>query len=568
MLLIAQLPPPLPELRNSEVISGNRISIEGQGLSADWAWQGRSASRPERLWLPLNLLEARLGFRRSGTGGNDQLEWYGRRQGIQSFSTKTLGDEVGLEVATWLNNLGVSLRRQGNNLSLGLPTAQLRQLRQGNGSTAGRLVLDVEKPVFVQRRGSDLLLNLRSDQRQQATLRSLGLMPKQVGSLLTLRGQATKVQSLTLAGPWRVVLDGVKPATSAVRSAPGRGLPLSDPAISALIRRGLTIERRTVRVGVKPLEVLRAGGDLTRLGLTLTPLAMAGSQQGLRYLPQLSRPAGALVAINGGFFNRIKQLPLGALRRDGLWLSGPILNRGVIAWGNNNSLTFGRLRLDQALRVGNGRRWGLGFLNSGYVQRGLSRYTSAWGPYYRSLSGREQAILIRAGNVIAEYNNSQLSRGVSLPKGTDLVVARGGAPLPARTGDQAKVEMSSSNPLGDKPNVLGGGPLLMKGGQVVLNGRREGFSPGFLSQTAPRTVIAQGKGGIWMLAIRGAGSNPTLLETSLAMRQLGMRDALNLDGGSSTTLIAAGRTLINGSGSPPRIHNGLGLVQQRALPLW
>jgi hypothetical protein len=218
--------------------------------------------------------------------------------------------------------------------------------------------------------------------------------------------------------------------------------------------------------------------------------------------------------------------------------------------------------------VANGRRWGLGFLNSGYVQRGLSRYTSAWGPYYRSLSGREQAILIRAGNVIAEYNNSQLSRGVSLPKGTDLVVARGGAPLPARTGDQAKVEMSSSNQLGDKPNVLGGGPLLMKGGQVVLNGRREGFSPGFLSQTAPRTVIAQGKGGIWMLAIRGAGSNPTLLETSLAMRQLGMRDALNLDGGSSTTLIAAGRTLINGSGSPPRIHNGLGLVRQRALPLW
>jgi exopolysaccharide biosynthesis protein len=128
--------------------------------------------------------------------------------------------------------------------------------------------------------------------------------------------------------------------------------------------------------------------------------------------------------------------------------------------------------------------------------------------------------------------------------------------------------MSSSNQLGDKPNVLGGGPLLMKGGQVVLNGRREGFSPGFLSQTAPRTVIAQGKGGIWMLAIRGSGSNPSLLETSLAMRQLGMRDALNLDGGSSTTLIAAGRTLINGSGSPPRIHNGLGLVRQRALPLW
>ena len=568
MVLIAQLPPPLPELRSSEVISGERLSIEGQALSAAWAWQGRSATQPERLWLPLNFLEARLGFRRSVSGGNDQLEWYGRRQGIQSFATRTLGDEVGLEVSAWLNNLGVILRRQGNNLSLQLPTARLRQLRRGKGSTAGRVVLDVDKPVFVQRRGDDLVLNLSSDQRQQATLRNLGLMPKQVGSILTLRGQATKLQSLTLARPWRVVLDGVRPATAAVRASPGRGLPLSDPAIGALTRRGLTIERRTVRVGVKPLEVLRAGGQLTRLGLTLTPLAMAGSQQGLRYLTQLSRPAGALVAINGGFFNRIRQLPLGALRRDGQWLSGPILNRGVIAWGASGPLAFGRLRLDQALHVANGRRWGLGFLNSGYVQRGLSRYTSAWGPSYRSLSGQEQAILIRAGRVIAQYSNSQLSRGVSLPQGTDLVVARGGAPLPAGPGDQARVEMGSSNKLGDQPNVLGGGPLLMQGGQVVLNGRSEGFSPGFLSQTAPRTVIAQGKGGIWMLAIRGTGSNPTLLETSLAMRQLGMRDALNLDGGSSTTLVAAGRTLINGSGSPPRIHNGLGLVQQKALPLW
>ena len=44
------------------------------------------------------------------------------------------------------------------------------------------------------------------------------------------------------------------------------------------------------------------------------------------------------------------------------------------------------------------------------------------------------------------------------------------------------------------------------------------------------------------------------------MQQLGLSDALNLDGGSSTTLVAGGRTLINGSGSSPRIHNGLGLV--------
>jgi len=562
MLLIAQLPPPLPELRAGDAVRGDRITVEGQRNSAVWLWQGRSTSRPERLWLPLNLLEAQLGFARSDQGRNNRLEWYGRQQAIQSFQTKTLGDEVGLEVGDWLNTLGVSLKRQGNSLSLELPTARLQQLRQGKGATANRLVLDIDKPVFVQRRGNDLRMDLRSDSQQQRSLQRLGLNPQQAGSVLTLKGQASQLQVLTLANPWRVVLDGIKqPAATASRPGPSRGLPLSDPAINALIRRGLVLERRTVRVGVKPLEVLRAGGDLSRLGLTLTPLAMAGSQQGLRFLPQLSRPAGALVAINGGFFNRIKQLPLGALRRNGTWLSGPILNRGVIAWGPNRPLAFGRLRLDQSLQVANGRSWGLGFLNSGYVQRGLSRYTPGWGPFYRSLSGNERGILIRQGSVTEEYTSAQLARGVSLPRGADLVVARGGAPLPARKGDQAQVQLRSSNALGEQPNVLGGGPLLLQRGKVVLNGRGEGFSPGFVRQTAPRTVIGQGRGGTWMLAIRGgAGSNPTLLETTLAMQQLGLSDALNLDGGSSTTLVAGGRTLINGSGSSPRIHNGLGLV--------
>ena len=279
MLLIAQLPNRCLSFV-WRMIRGDRIAIEGQQLNASWPGRAASSSQPERLWLPLNLWKP-VCFRRSRAGGNDQLEWFGQRQDLQSFPTRTHGDEVGLEVASWLNSLGVTLRRQGNNLSLELPTARLQQLRQGKGSTAGRLVLDIDQPVFVQRRGNDLLLNLRTDQRQQSTLRNLGLMPKQVGSVLMLRGQATNLQSLTLAGP--------------ARWTAGRRLLLHDPRGArvgsirpgnhGLIRRGLIVERRTIRVGVKPLEILRAGGDLPRLGLTLTPLAMAGSQQGLVSCP-------------------------------------------------------------------------------------------------------------------------------------------------------------------------------------------------------------------------------------------------------------------------------------------
>ena len=554
MLPFAQLPEPLPALQANPFQQGEQLLIEGQPLRSPWRWIGSDREQPQELWLPLDLLEARLGFRRR----DGQLEWFGLQQPLAAFEQRTIGDEVGLEVSRWLAQIGVSSSLAGTQLELSLPPASLSRLRRGKGSTANRLVLDLDGPLFVQRIGDDLLLNLRSTPVQQRELQRLKLTPQQDSAGLLLKGQATRLQTLSLAAPWRLVLDGVR---SSPRAAAVDPLSLAGPAVAGWIRRGLLVEQRTLTVGVKPLQVLRSGGDLPRIGLALKPLAMAGQQQGLRFLPQLSQPAGAVVAVNGGFFNRVLQLPLGALREDGRWLSGPILNRGVIAWDGDGALRFGRLRLDQELQVNGGRRWGLSYLNSGYVQRGLSRYTRAWGPVYRPLSGEEKALLIRDGRVQQRFDRARIQRGVLIPPEADLVVSRGGVPLPAEPGDHVTLAQQTSPEIGDQPNVLGGGPLLMQGGRIVLNGRSEGFSPGFLSLGAPRTVVGQGNGGTWLITLRGtAGSDPTLLETALAMQQLGLRDALNLDGGSSTTVVVSGHTVMNGRGSAPRVHNGLGLV--------
>jgi exopolysaccharide biosynthesis protein len=105
-------------------------------------------------------------------------------------------------------------------------------------------------------------------------------------------------------------------------------------------------------------------------------------------------------------------------------------------------------------------------------------------------------------------------------------------------------------------------------GRVVLNGRQEGFSPGFLAVAAPRTVVAQDSERIWLLAVKGAnGSDPTLIETSLALSQLGLRDALNLDGGGSTTMLIANTTVMTGRGITPRVQNGLGFISDQSKVL-
>ena len=95
----------------------------------------------------------------------------------------------------------------------------------------------------------------------------------------------------------------------------------------------------------------------------------------------------------------------------------------------------------------------MAILNSGYVQKGLSRYTRAWGPVYRALSGDEQALLVRDGIVEAVYDPRALRRGVPLASQTDLVVARG-VPAASQAWDQrSRMRLRANNPGSGRPTA-------------------------------------------------------------------------------------------------------------------
>jgi hypothetical protein len=71
------------------------------------------------------------------------------------------------------------------------------------------------------------------------------------------------------------------------------------------------------------------------------------------------------------------------------------------------------------------------------------------------------------------------------------------------------------------------------------------------------------KGGslLWLITLQsGNGGGPTLPETAQLLAAMGLRDALNLDGGSSTGLVLAGQHLVKGRGVAGSVHNALGLV--------
>ncbi|MBD2447931.1 phosphodiester glycosidase family protein [Nostoc sp. FACHB-152] len=280
----------------------------------------------------------------------------------------------------------------------------------------------------------------------------------------------------------------------------------------------------------------------------------------------------AVAAINGGYFNRNNRLPLGAIRRDNQWLSGPILNRGAIAWNDSGQFYVGRLTLQETLIAPNNVRLPILFLNSGYVQSGIARYTPIWGQSYIPLTDNETILLVQKGEVSIYFAGGKAGEtAFPIPQNGYLLTLRGtaataAAQLPVGT----KVTLTSATTPADfsrYPNIVGAGPLLIENGQIVLDAQAEKFSNAFIAEKAVRSGICTTATGTLMIAAvqnRAGGAGPTLAEHAQLMQKLGCVNALNLDGGSSTSLYLGGQLLDRSPNTAARVHNGIGIfIQQR-----
>ena len=105
-------------------------------------------------------------------------------------------------------------------------------------------------------------------------------------------------------------------------------------------------------------------------------------------------------------------------------------------------------------------------------------------------------------------------------------------------------------------SVVNGGPFLVRDGATFVDAYREGFvhpgDPGFYFAFAvsrnPRTMAGlTADGDLLLVTVDGRAPGYSIgmsfVEQARVMRALGARDAVNLDGGGSTTMVAAGALL-------------------------
>ncbi len=335
----------------------------------------------------------------------------------------------------------------------------------------------------------------------------------------------------------------------------------------------IQFEQRSLNVQGSLLPITLVRWDPTRTDLQLRPIwARSDLLAALKDLEDLAQEQGSISAINGGFFNRNSYQPIGALRRDGEWISSPTLGRGAVVWNDQGEFRFSRLSLTGQAQTDTGIQIPLQGINTALIVAGVSQYTPAWGSHYTTQTDDELLVQVVQDQVAAIYPADRAGTlTVSIPADGYLLTGRNTQgwieAQPVGIGDQLQITWTADPlDLDEYPHALGAGPLLLQGDQIVLDAELEQFQPGFQTQRAARSAIGQTDQGEILLVTVGQSQEfrgVTLLEMAQVMQDLGCQAALNLDGGTSSTLYLNG-TIYGGLNSEsrrilPRIHNALGL---------
>jgi len=97
----------------------------------------------------------------------------------------------------------------------------------------------------------------------------------------------------------------------------------------------------------------------------------------------------------------------------------------------------------------------------------------------------------------------------------------------------------------DLPYIVGGTPVLIRNGEVIEDFSSEQTLESFLLRKHPRTAVGIKDDGDWVFAVVDSGftglfGGMTIKELAYLMLDLGCTEALNLDGGGSSTMVIEG----------------------------
>ena len=564
----------LPQLAQVPPVSiqqGNQVVLNGRSISALWS------QRQQRIGLADTALMQAIGadLLNSQQPTAQPVQWFSQPATEPlSLSTWLTAQYRYLDITDLAQRYGWQVQPNGGTLAIRTPAARVTAVRQGRQTWGDRIVLDLDRatPYQVSEQATEIVVAVDAA-IDPALVQSFVATP---GNRLTsLRVEAGSNQTLIRIG----VPANLRPH---VWTLPNPNRLVIDIRPDAVVDRdiawapGIRWKQQIVRTATAQFPTIALIINPRQPGVSIKPIwSNSATSVGTTPLITMAQRWQAIAAINAGYFNRNNQLPLGAIRQNNRWVSGPILARGAIGWNDAGTVAIDRFSLQESIQTA-GANIPILTLNSGYVQAGVARYTTDWGATYTPILDNETLITVQSApqsagayRVVAQQAGGPAGQtAVPLPRDGFLLVARSysAAANVLAPGTVFTLTTAAQPPsFNQLPQIAAAGPLLVRDRQIVLNAQGEQFSEAFIRQAAVRSVIATTPEGNLMLITvqnRIGGLGPTLPELAQVMQQLGTVNALNLDGGSSTTLYLGGQLLNRAPRTAARVHNGIGVFIQ------
>lgn len=298
------------------------------------------------------------------------------------------------------------------------------------------------------------------------------------------------------------------------------------------------------------INVLRI--DPTRARLKIVHALDEGV--GLETVSSLAARYSAPAATNGGYFRiagTYRGESLGLLVLDRQLFSEPHNERagfGLMDTGNKTELIFGHLRFAGDISSGSEKHSVQG-LNRPVSSGELIIFTPQ---FHRTTLTNPDGIevTVRRKRVTAV---SDLKGSSDIPADGYVISAVGRArewvKTHIRKGSKVNFtwQLNSIEPGNHADwlrvySILGGGPQLIKAGKIAITDKEEKMAAGFATDRHPRTAIANLESGRILLVTvdgrqPGISAGMTLEMLAEVLLEFGAIDAMNLDGGGSTTMV-------------------------------
>lgn len=580
----------VPQVTRDEVLNvvnkGNEVIINDKNVNLPWIqWQQGGEIHTG---LADFAAEANLGIELLSTTNKDKqpVQWFGYSN---ILPTQFPNPYRYLDITDLVKNTSLEIDNINPYLALKLPPSRVNKIYEVSENQGKKIIIELNQPSFFQvSQGKDVGIISLDSQADNSLFPSLPsnnntpVIQEEEGDEIPENINTNNSKLFTISSKENKTLVNINlPAFSNLKvTSANPNILFVDINATAINPRDILwnndviYSRKYVGINNNKDQFLVSSLTLNTksYNLDLRPILTNNNTViGIAPLKTTAQNSGAMAGINGGFFNRNNQLPLGAIKDRENWLSSPILNRGVIAWNDLGEVKIDRIKLEETITTGRGDRIINNYVNSGYIQAGLARYTENWGFNYTTLSDGEIVAVVENGIIrdkIVGVKAGEDSINIP-PKGYLLVFRK------FKTGaDKFSLNDSVSvntytNPtdFASYPYIMGAGPLLLLNGQIVLNGEAENFSKAFNTQKASRSAIAvNSQGKILLVAVhsRIGGAGPTLAEMAQILQRMGAISALNLDGGSSTQIYLGGAIIDRSPATVARVHNGIGVfLRQR-----